>query len=131
MSFNEYENTEAVLKDFKKNPEWAEYQKSSENKWRSIREKVKQSKSFHMRSGWFGLEVVDRCGYCDFFSNIEGCKYCPLLIIDNFCNPNRIYRRTVFWDFVDEMNKNYTDFRKALGLVTKMLMRIREDRPLV
>lgn len=103
---------------------WPKRQNAAEKKWRRIRKKVKKEKHFNHHYGWKNFFVISPCGYCKEFD----CFECPLNA-KKYCYLFNASEKRIFWEFVSEMEKNKPNFRKALGLATKMLVRIREDRP--
>ncbi|MBU4479941.1 hypothetical protein KKG48_00655 [Patescibacteria group bacterium] len=112
---------------------WPKRHSESEKKWRNLREDIvefkEKSHNYNCYSNrWLLNRVIESCGYCKEFSS---CFRCPLWN-NNFCYSGDFTgKETIFWIFVEEIReKEKPDFRKALGLATKMLMRIREDRPL-
>jgi len=109
-----------------------EYWEPTKEKWEKIKEKVKNGEKFVNSYGFEDLTVMARCGYCYYFS--PGCfkrligSSCSLYNKRVCCSE---YKRSfVFYQFVDEMQKDKPDFEVALEFAQKILDAINEDTPI-
>lgn len=105
--------------------------KSSMDKWDKAVEKTRNRENFDLLLGFKDLIIVGNCGYCVEHYYCSACSLKRKKICGRELDEKR---QTVFWQYVEEMEKSCynpddVDWDRALMLAEKIRDAIAEDEP--